>query len=112
MFSSVILKGRVDDNIQAIPKRFQVYFESTLPVIDYYSSKGKVQKVIFIIKFYIARTDAVENLHLICPFFFLFVSFLRLMLKGLLKRCLKQSRVSSSISVEDLGREIDLSSQS
>ncbi|WKA05715.1 hypothetical protein VitviT2T_023663 [Vitis vinifera] len=38
-------QGRVDDNIQAIPKRFQVYFESTLPVIDYYSSKGKVQKI-------------------------------------------------------------------
>ncbi|XP_034709876.1 UMP-CMP kinase 4-like isoform X2 [Vitis riparia] len=37
--------GRVDDNIQAIPKRFQVYFESTLPVIDYYSSKRKVQKI-------------------------------------------------------------------
>ncbi|XP_034709875.1 UMP-CMP kinase 4-like isoform X1 [Vitis riparia] len=38
-------QGRVDDNIQAIPKRFQVYFESTLPVIDYYSSKRKVQKI-------------------------------------------------------------------
>ncbi|KAL6322199.1 hypothetical protein AAG906_005147 [Vitis piasezkii] len=37
-------QGRVD-NIQAIPKRFRVYFESTLPVIDYYSSKGKVQKI-------------------------------------------------------------------
>lgn len=45
---SVFLKGRVDDNIETIGKRLKVYFESTLPVINYYNSKGKVQKVFFI----------------------------------------------------------------
>ncbi|KAJ4843527.1 bifunctional uridylate/adenylate kinase [Turnera subulata] len=38
-------QGRVDDNVHTIPKRLKVYFEQTLPVIDHYSSKGKVQKV-------------------------------------------------------------------
>lgn len=38
-------QGRVDDNTETIQKRLKVYFESTLPVIDYYDSKGKVQKV-------------------------------------------------------------------
>lgn len=39
------LKGREDDNIETIRKRFKVYMESSLPVIEYYKSKGKVQKV-------------------------------------------------------------------
>ncbi|XP_021634659.1 UMP-CMP kinase 3 isoform X2 [Manihot esculenta] len=38
-------QGRVDDNIYTIQKRLEVYFESTLPVINYYSSKGKVEKI-------------------------------------------------------------------
>ncbi|KAI5564855.1 hypothetical protein BDE02_14G086700 [Populus trichocarpa] len=38
-------QGRVDDNIETIGKRLKVYFESTLPVINYYNSKGKVQKI-------------------------------------------------------------------
>ncbi|XP_057970715.1 UMP-CMP kinase 4-like isoform X2 [Malania oleifera] len=38
-------QGRVDDNIETIRKRLRVYFESTLPVINYYSSKEKVQKI-------------------------------------------------------------------
>ncbi|OAY78373.1 putative UMP/CMP kinase 4 [Ananas comosus] len=38
-------KGRVDDNINTIIKRLRVYFDSTLPVIDYYSSRGKVHKI-------------------------------------------------------------------
>ncbi|KAH8488887.1 hypothetical protein H0E87_024496 [Populus deltoides] len=42
---SVFLKGRVDDNIETIGKRLKVYFETTLPVINYYNSKGKVQKI-------------------------------------------------------------------
>lgn len=45
-FLFVFLKGRVDDNIETIGKRLKVYFETTLPVINYYNSKGKVQKVI------------------------------------------------------------------
>lgn len=41
------MKGREDDNIETIRKRFKVFLESSLPVIEYYNSKGKVRKVIF-----------------------------------------------------------------
>lgn len=39
------MKGREDDNIDTIRKRFKVFLESSLPVIEYYNSKGKVRKV-------------------------------------------------------------------
>uniref|UniRef100_A0A0D6R251 adenylate kinase n=1 Tax=Araucaria cunninghamii TaxID=56994 RepID=A0A0D6R251_ARACU len=38
-------QGRVDDNIETIRKRFKVFVESSLPVVDYYDSKGKVRKI-------------------------------------------------------------------
>ncbi|XP_066352097.1 UMP-CMP kinase 4-like [Miscanthus floridulus] len=38
-------QGRVDDNIETIRKRFKVFVESSLPVIEYYSSKDKVKKI-------------------------------------------------------------------
>ncbi|KAG0460778.1 hypothetical protein HPP92_021075 [Vanilla planifolia] len=38
--------GRVDDNIDTIKKRLKIFNKLNLPVIDYYSSKGKVHKVI------------------------------------------------------------------
>ncbi|XP_052211614.1 UMP-CMP kinase 3-like isoform X2 [Diospyros lotus] len=38
-------QGRDDDNIDTIRKRFKVYMESSLPVIEYYNSKGKVRKI-------------------------------------------------------------------
>ncbi|KAL3348689.1 hypothetical protein AABB24_022052, partial [Solanum stoloniferum] len=38
-------QGREDDNIETIRKRFNVYMESSLPVIEYYNSKGKVRKI-------------------------------------------------------------------
>ncbi|KAI4352332.1 hypothetical protein L6164_006595 [Bauhinia variegata] len=38
-------QGRADDNIDTIKKRLQVYFECTLPVIDYYTQKDKVHKI-------------------------------------------------------------------
>ncbi|KAI4370317.1 hypothetical protein MLD38_018680 [Melastoma candidum] len=38
-------QGREDDNIETIRKRFKVYLESSLPVIEYYNSKGKVRKI-------------------------------------------------------------------
>ncbi|XP_031395228.1 UMP-CMP kinase 3-like isoform X5 [Punica granatum] len=40
-----IMKGRVDDNAETIKKRFKVYSESTLPVINYYSSNGKLRRI-------------------------------------------------------------------
>ncbi|KAG8391440.1 hypothetical protein BUALT_Bualt01G0188000 [Buddleja alternifolia] len=38
-------QGREDDNIETIRKRFNVYMESSLPVIEYYDAKGKVRKI-------------------------------------------------------------------
>eukprot|EP00262_Sarcandra_glabra_P002766 TRINITY_DN13160_c0_g1_i1.p1 TRINITY_DN13160_c0_g1~~TRINITY_DN13160_c0_g1_i1.p1 ORF type:complete len:217 (+),score=59.46 TRINITY_DN13160_c0_g1_i1:264-914(+) len=38
-------QGREDDNIETIRKRFKVFLESSLPVVEYYSAKGKVRKI-------------------------------------------------------------------
>ncbi|CAI0402885.1 unnamed protein product [Linum tenue] len=39
------VKGREDDNIETIRKRFKVFLDSSLPVVEYYAAKGKVKKV-------------------------------------------------------------------
>ena len=41
----MIIKGREDDNIETIRKRFRVFLESSVPVISYYDAKGKVRKI-------------------------------------------------------------------
>lgn len=38
-------QGRVDDNIETIKKRFKVFLDQSLPVIDYYEKLGKVHRV-------------------------------------------------------------------
>jgi len=38
-------QGRVDDNIETIKKRLKVFESLNIPVIDYYSSRGKVRKI-------------------------------------------------------------------
>ncbi|KAF6153980.1 hypothetical protein GIB67_037684 [Kingdonia uniflora] len=38
-------QGREDDNIETIRKRFNVFMESSLPVVEYYGKEGKVQKI-------------------------------------------------------------------
>ncbi|KAM0918290.1 hypothetical protein ACQ4PT_008876 [Festuca glaucescens] len=38
-------QGRSDDNIETIRKRFGVFVASSLPVIQYYDSKGMVKKI-------------------------------------------------------------------
>lgn len=38
-------QGREDDNIETIRKRFKVFLESSLPVVEYYNSKEKVRKI-------------------------------------------------------------------
>ncbi|XP_074591457.1 UMP-CMP kinase 3-like isoform X2 [Curcuma longa] len=38
-------QGRDDDNIETIRKRFRVFIESSLPVVEYYDQKGKVRKI-------------------------------------------------------------------
>lgn len=40
-----LFQGRVDDNIETIRKRFKVFVESSVPVVEYYNSCGKVHKV-------------------------------------------------------------------
>ncbi|XP_072987124.1 UMP-CMP kinase 2-like isoform X8 [Typha latifolia] len=37
--------GRIDDNIETIKKRLKVFEKLNLPVISYYSAKGKVHKI-------------------------------------------------------------------
>lgn len=38
-------QGRVDDNIETIRKRFKVFIDSSLPVVEYYEKCGKVHKI-------------------------------------------------------------------
>uniref|UniRef100_A0A1J3DKF1 UMP-CMP kinase n=1 Tax=Noccaea caerulescens TaxID=107243 RepID=A0A1J3DKF1_NOCCA len=38
-------QGREDDNIETVKKRFKVFLDSTLPVVSYYESKGKLRKI-------------------------------------------------------------------
>jgi adenylate kinase family enzyme len=37
--------GRIDDNIEAIKKRFNTYAAETKPVIDYFDAQNKVNKI-------------------------------------------------------------------
>lgn len=37
--------GRADDNIESIKKRFGTFFDTSMPVVDYYGSQGKVVKL-------------------------------------------------------------------
>ncbi|KAK6937383.1 hypothetical protein RJ641_030891 [Dillenia turbinata] len=38
-------QGREDDNIETIRKRFKVYVESSMPVIEHYNAREKVRKI-------------------------------------------------------------------
>lgn len=37
--------GRADDNADSIKKRFKTFVETSMPVVDYFESKGKVERV-------------------------------------------------------------------
>lgn len=37
--------GRADDNAESIRKRFRVFIETSMPVVDYFEKQGKVVKV-------------------------------------------------------------------
>lgn len=37
--------GRADDNIESIKKRFRVFIETSMPVVEYFEKQGKVVKV-------------------------------------------------------------------
>jgi UMP-CMP kinase len=39
------MQGRDDDNIDTIRRRFDVFQQQTLPVIQYYEKRGKLRKV-------------------------------------------------------------------
>jgi len=49
--------GREDDNAESIKKRFRTYIADTMPVIEYYTSQGKVAKV--------DSTGTVDAVHLL-----------------------------------------------
>ncbi|PON87550.1 UMP-CMP kinase [Trema orientale] len=38
-------QGREDDNVETIRKRFKVFLDSSLPVVQHYEAKGKVRKI-------------------------------------------------------------------
>jgi hypothetical protein len=44
----VCTQGRDDDNIDTVRRRFQVFQESTMPVVQYYEKSGKLRRVIFV----------------------------------------------------------------
>lgn len=37
--------GRADDNAESIKKRFKTFVETSMPVVEYFESKGKVERV-------------------------------------------------------------------
>ena len=37
--------GRADDNAESIAKRFRTFVETSMPVVEYFRSKGKVETV-------------------------------------------------------------------
>ena len=37
--------GRADDNAESIEKRFKVFEETSMPVVDYFEKEGKVEKI-------------------------------------------------------------------
>ncbi len=37
--------GRADDNEESIKKRFRVFEETSMPVVEYFEKQGKVEKV-------------------------------------------------------------------
>eukprot|EP00192_Tetraselmis_astigmatica_P021809 CAMPEP_0117673516 /NCGR_PEP_ID=MMETSP0804-20121206/14516_1 /TAXON_ID=1074897 /ORGANISM="Tetraselmis astigmatica, Strain CCMP880" /LENGTH=285 /DNA_ID=CAMNT_0005482263 /DNA_START=44 /DNA_END=901 /DNA_ORIENTATION=+ len=39
-------EGRADDNIETIRKRFRVFVESSIPVVEHYETKGKAYKFV------------------------------------------------------------------
>lgn len=38
-------EGRTDDNIETIRKRFKVFLDSTVPVVEHYEQQGKVARI-------------------------------------------------------------------
>lgn len=75
-----MIQGREDDNIETIRKRFKVFLESSLPVVQYYESIGKVQKVNLIyIVFKIVAKFIPFSIHIQSD---ISHSILRLMLQG------------------------------
>lgn len=37
--------GRSDDNVESIRKRFKVFIESTMPIVDFYRDQGKLRVI-------------------------------------------------------------------
>lgn len=73
--------GRVDDNIESIKKRFNVFTETSMPVIDAFEKQNKVKKVSFF--FYLCVLVVI-----------VLTGFIRSLVINLLKRSTKVSRLS------------------
>jgi UMP-CMP kinase len=41
-----LAQGRDDDNVDTVRRRFQVFQEATLPVVEHYGERGKLRRVI------------------------------------------------------------------
>lgn len=38
--------GRTDDNEESIKKRFKTFVDTSMPVVDYFETKGKLVKIL------------------------------------------------------------------
>lgn len=76
--------GRIDDNIEAIKKRFTTFVAETKPVIEHFEEQNKVVKVKFI--------------------HFPLNSFKRLILRNLLKKSLNNLRKSLILSSNQINK--------
>ena len=38
--------GRSDDNLESIKKRFKIFLETSMPVVEYFEKEGKVERIL------------------------------------------------------------------
>lgn len=88
---SWLWKGRKDDNLEAIKKRFKVFVESTLPIVSYYESKGKLRKVRLWFFFFFSMI-IIHYHHMFSSFFCLFV-YSRSMLQNRARRFSRKLKI-------------------
>ena len=59
-----LMQGRDDDNIDTIRRRFQVFQESSMPVVQYYEKTGKLRRVIYF--YFVAALISRAKVHYAC----------------------------------------------
>jgi UMP-CMP kinase len=55
--------GRTDDNIESIKKRFRVFEETSMPVVNYFDKAGKVVKISCVSKPNVVYDQVKASLH-------------------------------------------------